>query len=114
MNPLVTKYITEVDCGSRIIKTDIGNLKYQAYYDRDKNNINIYHYLFSPTEEDDVLKFDWSAYDTPTDDDIQFWVRIGMPYIDNMTREKMEKWKQRQDNVKALMNKDNPGINVDL
>lgn len=50
---------------------------YQPSEDVDSDNIKIFHHVLAPNGA--CVKFDWSPYQTPTEEQFALWVDLGCP-----------------------------------
>ena len=59
------------------ITVDGKEYKYGYEIDDEEDNSKIFHYVIDPEGKEHSM--DWSPYDSPSEEDIQLWIEMGMP-----------------------------------
>jgi hypothetical protein len=52
---------------------------YQPEEDREDDNVKIFHFVYTELPSQKMISMDWSPYSTPSAEQFQTWVDLGMP-----------------------------------
>lgn len=113
-----------------ILKNDKGIYTYYKDIDQEDDNRKTYHYIYGPEQEQDgepddmddtwmghVHHIQWSPYTPgPRTQDLLLWIKLGFPKAPEGVWDRMslEAYHQRVIQRQAVLNKDNPGIEMDI